>query len=160
MKRIAWRELDGASLISAGLWLLCALAALLLANSLMAWGQLKLDDLRYGRPRLHATSFDLGPPEQPGRPTVFIAINADRRVVVFQVDNNDAAQSKALVGPYLFGTNADLVPVLLSHADATGDGLEDLLVNVDGEVIVYVNDGGVLRLASPDEQEAFAGLAP
>ena len=160
MTRNRWPDLRTASLITVPLWLLCAVAALLTANTALAWGRVRLDDLRYGRPRVAVTSFDLNPPEAPGRPTAFVGINLDRQVIVLQTDNNDPTQARLLKGPYLFGAGADLVPVVLSHQDANGDGLQDLLLTLQGEIIVYLNDRGSFRLASPDERAAFARVRP
>jgi SRSO17 transposase len=39
--------------------LLCAVAFALVANSLMSWGQIKLDDLRYGRPLIANADWDV-----------------------------------------------------------------------------------------------------
>src|SRR3954454_5377408 len=56
--------------------LLCLVALLLIANGLIGWGQTKVDDLRYGRPRTTKLSSFVNHNEGPGgglgTPTQFI----------------------------------------------------------------------------------------
>ena len=62
-------------------------------------------------------------------------------------------QVRSLPGPYLFGADEDLTPVILSLSDMDGDGQDDLLVNVRNEQIVYLNRDGGFRLPTPEEQQ-------
>lgn len=135
--------------------LLCLFALLLMANSVVAWGQTKLDDLRYGRPRTMQLSGFVGHNESGGVPTQFVAMNLNRRVVVFEIPGGDVAQSRTLTGPYLFGANEHLTPVRLRLAAVNGDTNLDLVVSVKNEEIIYINEAGSFRLINPEERAAF-----
>jgi hypothetical protein len=132
-----------------------AIAALVLvANSLYMWGQTKLDDLRYGRPRTTTMSGFVGHNEAGGTPSQFVAMNLNRRVVVFQIPGGDAEKTRTLTGPYLFGASEDLTPIGLSLALINDDKEPDLVVSVKHEEIIYINENGGFRLITPEERAA------
>ena len=134
---------------------LLALAALaLMANSLVAWTQTKLDDVRYGRPRTTSLSGFVGHNETGGVPSQFVAMNVNRRVIVFELPGGDSAQTRTLTGPYLFGANEDLTPVRLRLALVNDDQASDLIVSVKNEEIVYINENNNFRLITPEERTA------
>lgn len=134
-------------------FVLAAFAVYVLVGAVVSWGQVRLDDLRYGRPRTtHLEGYVGHGAEVEGRPTRFVGLNIDRQVVVLELPGGDTTQVRSLPGPYLFGANEDLTPVLLSLGDMDGDGLRDLVVNVRNEQIVYLNRDGGFRLPTPDEQ--------
>lgn len=131
------------------------LAALgLMASSLVAWTQIKIDDLRYGRPRTTSLSGFVNHNETGGVPSQFVAMNVNRRVVVFEIPGGDPAQTRTLTGPYLFGANEDLTPVRLRLALVNDDKESDLVVSVKNEEIVYINENGNFRLITPEERTA------
>lgn len=134
-------------------FVLAALAVYVLVGAVVNWGQVRLDDLRYGRPRTtHLEGYVGHGGEVEGRPTRFVGLNIDRQVVVLELPGGDTTQVRSLPGPYLFGADENLTPVLLSLRDMDGDGLQDLLVDVRNEQIVYLNRDGGFRLPTPDEQ--------
>jgi hypothetical protein len=135
--------------------LLCIIAIVLVANSVLTWGQIKLDDMRYGRPRTMQLSGFVGHNEGSGIPTQFVAMNLNRRVVVFEIPGGDAAQTRTLTGPYLFGANEDLTPVRLRLQHINPDNNTDLVISVKNEEIMYINDGGSFRLIKPEERAAY-----
>ncbi len=110
--------------------LLCLIAVVLMANSVIAWSQTKLDDLRYGRPRTMQLSGFVGHNENAGVPTQFVAMNLNRRVVVFEIPGGDVAQTRTPTGPYLFGANENLTPVRLHLQSINADKDLDLVVSV------------------------------
>lgn len=131
---------------------LAALALYLVMNSLINWGRITLDDLRYGRPRtMHLEGF-VGHEESNGAPTQFIAMNMAGQVVVLELPGGDPASVRSFAGPYLFGEEEDLTPVTIALRDMDRDNFPDLLINVRNETIVYLNKDGTFRLPTPEEQ--------
>ena len=135
--------------------LLCLFALIIMANSVVLWGQTKLDDLRYGRPRTMQLSGFVGHNESAGIPTQFVAMNLNRRVVIFEIPGGDVAQTRTLTGPYLFGANENLTPVRVRLDDVNTDKAPDLIVSVKNEEIIYMNEAGSFRLIKPEERAAF-----
>jgi hypothetical protein len=132
---------------------LAALAIYVLVGAAVDWGQVRLDDLRYGRPRTtHLEGYVGHGEEAAGRPTRLIGLNIERQVVVLELPAGDTSQVRTVPGPYLFGADEDLTPVLLSLRDMDGDGLDDLIVDVRNEQIVYLNRDGAFRLPTAEEQ--------
>src|SRR5688500_9317539 len=67
-------------------FLLASLAIYVLVGAAVEWGQVRLDDLRYGRPRTTQLAGLVGRPgEGPARQTVFIGMNIERQVVVLEL---------------------------------------------------------------------------
>lgn len=131
--------------------------AIVLINLILApvlnWGRIKLDDMRYGRPRtVQATAF-VGHDESQGLPSHFVAMNLERRVVILEMPGGDASKTRTIVGPYLFGAGEDLTPVQLRFEDVNADGRPDLLVSVKQEEMVYINDAldTTFRIISAEE---------
>lgn len=115
-----------------------------------------LDDMRYGRPRTHHITAFVGHGEEAGRPTQLTALNLNREIVVLELPGGNAAQVRAISGPYLFGAEEHLTPATLSVRDVDGDGQGDLLVNIRREQIVYLNRDGAFRLPNAEEQSLLA----
>lgn len=134
---------------------LCLVALLLMANSLITWTQTKIDDVRYGRPRTMQLSGFVGHNEAAGVASQFVAMNLNRRVVVFEIPGGDVSQTRTLQGPYLFGANEDLTPVRLRLANVNADEKADLVVSVKNEEIIYINEADSFRLIKPEERAAY-----
>jgi hypothetical protein len=135
-------------------FMLTAVAIYLVLSFVVEWGQVRLDDMRYGRPRTtHLEGFVGHPAEQSGRPTRFMALNLERQIVVLELPGGDANQARSLPGPYLFGAREHLTPVLLSLADVDGDGRADLIATIRNEQIIYLNRDESFRLPTPEEQQ-------
>lgn len=130
-----------------------ALALYILIGTLVSWGQVSFDDIRYGRPRtMHLEGFVGRPEEANGQPTHFIALNLQRQVIVLELPGGDANLIRSLPGPYLFGANEELTPVVIALHDIDGDGQSDLLITVRNEQVVYLNRDGAFRLPTAEEQ--------
>jgi hypothetical protein len=134
---------------------LCLVTLALVSNSLSTWGQGKLDDIRYGRPRTTHLSAFVGHNDGEGIPTQFIAVNLNRRVTIFEIPGGDVSKTRTLTGPYLFGVNEDLTPIGLRLEYINDDKKPDLVVSVKSEEIIYVNEEENFRLMTPEEREAF-----
>lgn len=137
-----------------GLLILLGFAMLQL---LLGRGQTWADDLRYGRPRTTQVSAYVGHNEHPGQPTHFVAMNLNRRVVVIELPGGDSTKARTLQGPYLFGANEDLTPVLLRVQDVNGDTKGDLVIAVKNEEIIYINSDDSFRLINDAERQELLG---
>lgn len=131
--------------------LLAALAVYALISVAMARVHIVVDDFRYGRPRTTQISGLVGHGDSADRPTQIMALNLNRQVVIVELPGGDAAQARAINGPYLFGADQDLTPVVISLQDMDGDGVADLLLDVRQERLVYLNRDGVFRLPTAAE---------
>ncbi|HEU4324443.1 MAG TPA: hypothetical protein VFS21_14915 [Roseiflexaceae bacterium] len=124
----------------------------LLLTPVFAWGQRRIDDLRYGYPRSTQVSGFVGHDEHSGLPTQLIALNLRGQVSIVELPGSDAQKVRSLPGPYLVGADGPYVAPQLSLADMNADGSLDLLLQVREEVVVYVNDQGAFRLITPAER--------
>ncbi len=139
-------------------FVLAALAIYAIVSVIIGWGQVSFDDIRYGRPRTtHLEGFVGRAEEANGQPTRFIALNLQRQVVVLELPGGDASKVRSLPGPYLFGANEDLTPVLIDLRDVDGDSQSDLIITVRNEQVVYLNRDGGFRLPTPEEQRQLVG---
>jgi hypothetical protein len=130
--------------------LLAALTIYALVSMVMGKLHIVVDDLRYGRPRTTQLDGFVGH-EEVGRPTHLMAINLNRQVIVVELPGGDPTKARSIAGPYLFGADEDMTPVLLSLRDMDGDGAADLLLDVRREQIVYLNKDGAFRLPTMEE---------
>lgn len=134
--------------------LLAALAIYLLVGALVDWAQVRLDDIRYGRPRtMHLAGLVNHGEDITGEETRFIAMNLERQVVVLELPGGDETKVRSLPGPYLFGAGEDLTPVLIALRDVDSDGYNDLVIDVRREQVIYLNREGAFRLPTPAEQQ-------
>ncbi len=133
-------------------FVLAALAIHLVLGQVVAWGRIKLDDLHYGRPRTTHLSGVVGHGDSANHPTHFIALNLQQQVVVLELPGGDASQVRSLPGPYIFGDNQELTPVLLHLRDIDNDTYADLLITVHNEQVIYLNREGGFRLPTAEEQ--------
>ncbi|HEU5097642.1 MAG TPA: hypothetical protein VFU22_01265 [Roseiflexaceae bacterium] len=135
--------------------ILAAVAIYVVVSLLLGKLNVLIDDLRYGRPRTTQINAFVGHDEANGQPTHLIAINLNRQVMVIELPGGDAAKTRTLSGPYLFGANEDLTPLGLQLRDMDGDGNPDLLLDIRQEQLVYLNRDGAFRLPTPEEQAAL-----
>jgi len=134
--------------------LLLALGYLLLTPA-FAWGQQRLDDVRYGFPRTtHVTGF-VGHAEDGGLPTHLTALNLHGQVSILEIPGGDPSQVRVLAAPYLVGADGRYVVPHLELHDLSGDGRDDLLLRLRGEIVVYINDGEGFRLMTPAERASL-----
>lgn len=139
-------------LINAAQWATVIILLSLVVGTLNGWVGTKIDDLRYGRPRVSHLVARVGH-GAAGLPSEFIALNLNRRVVVLEFPGGDAEQVRTIVGPYLFGADEDLTPITLNIHDVNGDQAPDLLVNIKNEQLVYINDTQNFRMITAGEQQ-------
>ncbi len=139
-------------LLYLGVGMLAMLFLWTVLSSVFGWFSTAIDDARYGRPRTYQTDQWVGHNEQAGSPSHFIAINLNRRVEVIELPGGDASHAHVYLGPQLYGSNDDLVPVTLTFLDVNGDHKPDMIVNFQGSRIVFINDQGSFRSLQPSER--------
>lgn len=120
-------------------------------TSLLAWAQVKMDDVQYGRPRTSQLDAFVGHGETTANPTHFTALNLNRRVTIIEFPGGDVTKPQVLVGPTLFGRDEDLTVIKLRVEEINGDDKPDLTVQVKDERLVYINDGNAFRPITNDE---------
>ncbi len=107
-------------LLYLGIGMIVMLALWTLLSLTVSWGSTTLNDLRYGRPRTFQVDAFVGHNEAAGTPSHFIALNLHGRIEVIEFPGGDSARARIYLGPQLYGTDADLIPVTLSFVDVNG----------------------------------------
>lgn len=115
------------------------------------WFNTILDDIHYGRPRTFQMDAMVGH-EQGTTPSHFIAINLNRHIEIIELPGGDAAHARIYIGPQLVGEGDELIPVTLKFVDLNGDKKPDMLVNLQGSRVVFINEKGTFRMAQPAER--------
>ncbi len=137
-----------------GTGMLATLALIAVLSIVTSWFTTTLDDLRYGRPRTFQIDAYVGHNESPGMPSHFLAVNLHGRIEVIELPGGDASHARIYIGPQLYGTDADLIPVTLSFIDVNGDHKPDMIITFQGTQVVFINDQGGFRPLRPEEREA------
>jgi hypothetical protein len=137
-------------------YLLLLVLGYLLLTPVFAWGQRRLNDMRYGFPRTTQLDGLVEHDEAGGEPTHLIALNLHGQVSILELPGGDPAKTRAIVGPYLVGADGPYVVPHLSLEDLSGDGQLDLLLQVREEIVVYINENGAFRLMTPAERAQLA----
>jgi hypothetical protein len=140
-------------LLYLGVGMLAMLLLWVLLTAFIGWFNTTLDDLHYGRPRTFQTDAYVGHNEN-GVPSHFIAINLNRHIEVIELPGGDATHARIYLGPQLYGSSDDLVPVTLKFIDVNNDHKPDMIVSFQDSRIVFINDQGGFRplLASERDQ--------
>ncbi|MBV8695560.1 MAG: hypothetical protein JO125_00420 [Chloroflexi bacterium] len=138
-------------LLYLGIGMLAMLVLWMALSALFGWFATTLDDLHYGRPRTFQTDAWVGHNEQTGVPSHFIALNLHGRIEVIELPGGDGTRARIYVGPQLYGSGSDLVPVTLSFKDVNGDHKPDMIVHFEGNYVVFINDQGGFRPPQPSE---------
>jgi len=82
-----------------------------------------------------------------------LAVNLHGRIEVIELPGGDASHARIYIGPQLYGSDADLIPVTLSFIDVNGDHKPDMIINFQGTRVVFINDQGGFRPLRPEERE-------
>lgn len=129
-------------LLYLGMGMLLMLVLWTLVMGVAGWLGNTIDNIRYGYPRTFQTDQFVGHNEANGIRSHFIAINLHGRIEIIEFPGGDASHARVYVGPQLYTTNADLVPVTLKFEDLNGDHHPDMLVCFQGSQVVYINAQG------------------
>lgn len=116
-------------------------------NALGSWWQTTQDDWHYGRPRTFQTDAVVGHTDSAANPSHFIAVNLNRHVLIIELPGDDATKARIFNGPILIGPGQDLAPVTLTFQDVNGDGLPDMIINVQDAHFVFINTKGTFQPA-------------
>jgi hypothetical protein len=135
-----------------GLGMLGMLILWTVSMTVVGWFGTTMDDIRYGRPRTFQTDQFVGHNEVGGIPSHFIAVNLNRRIEVIEFPGGDVAHARIFPGPQLYTSGSDLVPATLTFIDVNGDHKVDMIINVQGAQVVFINDQGTFRPLRPDER--------
>ena len=138
-------------LLYLGVGMLLMLALWVAIMGVSNWVMTTMDNIRYGYPRTYQVDAFVGHNETAGTPSHYIAINLHGHIEVIELPGGDAAHARIYVGPQLFGSGSDLVPVTLSFVDVNGDHKPDMIINVQGSQIIYINANGGFRPLAPNE---------
>lgn len=151
-------------LLYLGIGMIAMLALWTLLTMAISWWNTTWDDLHYGRPRTFQTDAVVGHNDSSSNPSHFIALNLHGRIEIIEFPGGDASKARIYIGPQLYGAGSDLAPVILSFVDVNGNHLPDMVVHFhyngwlgfsDSEQeLVYINDRGGFRSATPDELHA------
>jgi hypothetical protein len=138
------------------LWTLLTLVA--------SWWNMTWDDIHYGRPRTFQTDVVVGHNDSASNPSHFIALNLNGRIEVIEFPGGDASKARIYIGPQLYGSGQELIPVTLTFVDVNSNHHPDMVIRFhykgwlgfsDTEQdMVYMNDQGTFRPARPDELPA------
>ena len=128
------------------LWTLLTLAA--------SWWNTTWDDIHYGRPRTFQTDVVVGHNDSVSNPSHFIALNLNGRIEVIEFPGGDASKARIYIGPQLYGSGQELIPVTLTFVDVNGNHHPDMIIRFQDTRIVYINDQGGFRPATSNEIQA------
>jgi hypothetical protein len=132
--------------------LLALVAVGLLVQAGLGWGQRQLDTMRYGFPRAAQVTAYVGHGDERLGPTVIETRNINGQISVLVFPAGDTSEVKVLHGPYLVGPDAPYEVALPMLRDMNGDTHVDLLIEVRGELVVYINERGTFRLMTAEER--------
>jgi len=148
-----------------GVGMLATLALIAVLSIVTTWFTTTLNDLRYGRPRTFQVDAYVGHNESPGMPSHFLAVNLHGRIEIIELPGGDASHARIYIGPQLYGSDADLIPVTLSFIDVNGDKKPDMIITFHSigwlgfsdskQQLVYINENGGFRPARPNELPAI-----
>jgi hypothetical protein len=138
-------------LLYLGIGMLGMLVLWTLIMGVTGWVGKTLDDIHYGYPRTYQTDAFVGHNETSGIPSHFIAINLHGHIEVIEFPGGDASHARIYMGPQLYTSGSDLIPATLTFADLNGNHLQDMIINVQGSQIVFINDQGQFRPMRSDE---------
>jgi hypothetical protein len=139
-------------LVYLGLGMLGMLILWTVSMAVVSWIGTMMDDIRYGRPRTFQTDQFVGHNEMGGVPSHFIVVNLNSRIEVIEFPGGDVAHARIFQGPQLYTSGSDLVPATLTFIDVNGDHKVDMIINVQGAQVVFINDQGTFRPLRPDER--------
>jgi hypothetical protein len=151
-------------LLLLGLGMIIMLVLWTLLTLAISWWNTTWDDLHYGRPRTFQIDAAVGQNDSAVSPSHFIALNLNGRIEVIEFPGGDGSKARIYLGPQLYGTDANLIPVTLSFVDVNGTHRPDMLIHFHAigwlgfsdseQQLVYINENGSFRPARPDELPA------
>jgi hypothetical protein len=141
-------------LLYLGIGMIAMLALWTLLSLAVSWGSTTWNDIQYGRPRTFQIDAVVGHTDSAANPSHFIALNLNGRIEVIEFPGGDGSKARIYLGPQLYGTDANLIPVTLSFVDVNGNHRPDMLIHFQSSRIVFINDQGGFRPPQPGELHA------
>jgi len=117
------------------------------------WWNDTLDFIHYGNPRTYQTDEVVGHNDSASHPSHFIALNLHGRIEIIEFPAGDGSHARIYLGPQIFGSGAEKVPVTLKFMDVNGDKKVDMLVFFQSSWIVFINDQNTFRPPTIEEQQ-------
>jgi hypothetical protein len=131
-----------------GIGMFLAVILFLLGQGLVGWMETTWNDLHYGQPRTYQTDAVVSQHDSTTHPSHFIALNLAGQVEVIELPSGDATHARIYLGPRLYGSHADQVPVTLQFVDRHHDHQPDMLVLFQGTQLVFQNVQGTFQPGS------------
>lgn len=135
-----------------GVGMLLMLALWVAGLQVFSWGESALNTLRYGYPRTFQIDAVVGHQDSASSPSHFLVLNLHGQIEVIEFPGGDATHARIFLGPQLLGPKSDQEPVTLRFVDLNGDHKPDMVIEVQGSQIVFLNDQGSFRPLKPEEQ--------
>jgi hypothetical protein len=148
--QVHWRQ--HLLMIGIGVGMVFAVLLVFLGQFLLGWLGTTMDDLHYGRPRTYQVDAVVGQDDSVAHPSHFIALNFKGQIEVIEFPAGDATHAKIYLGPHLYGSNADLVPVTLQFIDSRHDHHPDMIIQVQGEQVIFRNLQGSFHAPPANSQ--------
>jgi hypothetical protein len=127
--------------LTLGVGMVLTFTLIFLGQLLLAWINVSLDDLHYGRPRTFQADAVVGHGDSAANPSHFIAVNLRGHIEIIELPGGDPAHAKIYVGPQIYGTGADLVPVTLQFRDPQHTRHPEMIVHFQSSQVVFHNTG-------------------
>jgi hypothetical protein len=137
------------TIITLGIGMVLTFTLIFLGQLGLAWVNVTLDDLHYGRPRTFQTDAVVGHGDSVTNPSHFIAMNLRGHIEIIELPGGDPTHAKIYVGPQIYGSGADLVVVTLQFRDLQHNHHPDMLVLFQNGQAVFHNTGDGFQ---PQEQ--------
>lgn len=128
-------------LFFAGLGMLAMFLLWIFAQWAIGAIRLHNDDSTYGNPRTYQTDAVVGHNDSALHPSHFIFENLNGHVLIIEICGGDPSHDFIYSGPQIYDVNASLVPVTGKFEDINHDGRPDMVVSVNGQTIVFLNNG-------------------
>lgn len=108
----------------------------------------KVDDVRYGTPRTTHHFAHVGHKDDLA-PSKFTFQNIDGQVLVTQVSGNNPSDARTFEGPFIWDRNAVVTGYTMR---VNADEHPDLVVEANGQTVVFFNEAGTWRLMTRAER--------
>lgn len=105
------------------------------------WVANEVNNFNYGMPRTYQCDAVVGHNDSTLHPSHFIALNLNGQIEVIEIQGGNPKNEKVYIGPGIFSPNPQLAPVTISFQDVNDDGKPDMLLHLNGQTIIYLNDG-------------------
>ncbi len=138
-------------LLYLGIGMIVMLALWTLLTLAVSWWNTTWNDMHYGRPRTFQIDAVVGQNDSAANPSHFIAMNFKGRIEVIEFPGGDASKARIYIGPQLYGSGDDLIPVTLSFVDVQGNHQPDMIIHFQETRLVYSNENGGFRPANSNE---------